>query len=84
MGFLVWLGLGAVAGLLAKLVMPGNDPGGFIVTILLGIVGALLGGWIGTRLGIGNVSGFNIQSILVATGGAILVLIIYRVVRRRA
>ena len=84
MGFLVWLGLGAVAGLLAKLIMPGNDPGGFIVTILLGIVGAVLGGWIGTRLGIGNVSGFNIQSILVATGGAILVLIIYRLVRKRA
>ncbi len=84
MGFLVWLGLGAVAGLLAKLIMPGNDPGGFIVTILLGIVGAMLGGWIGTRLGIGSVDGFNIQSILVATGGAILVLIIYRVVRKRA
>lgn len=82
MGFLVWLGLGIVAGLLAKLVMPGKDPGGFIVTILLGIVGALLGGWIGTQLGIGSVSGFNIESILVATGGAILVLIIYRIIRR--
>jgi uncharacterized membrane protein YeaQ/YmgE (transglycosylase-associated protein family) len=84
MGFLVWLGLGAVAGLIAKFVMPGNDPGGFIVTILLGIVGAVVGGWLGTRLGIGSVTGFNIESILVAAGGAILVLVIYRVVRKRA
>lgn len=84
MGFLVWLGLGAVAGLIAKFVMPGNDPGGFIVTIALGVVGAMVGGWLGTRLGIGSVTGFNIQSILVAAGGAILLLIIYRLVRRRA
>lgn len=84
MGFLVWLGLGIVAGLLAKLVMPGRDPGGFIVTILLGIVGAMLGGFIGTRLGIGSVTGFNIESVLVATGGAILVLVIYRVVRKNS
>jgi uncharacterized membrane protein YeaQ/YmgE (transglycosylase-associated protein family) len=81
---LVWLGLGIVAGLLAKLVMPGRDPGGFIVTILLGIVGAMLGGFIGTRLGIGSVTGFNIESVLVATGGAILVLVIYRVVRKNS
>ncbi len=83
MGVLSWIVVGAVAGLLAKLIMPGNDPGGFIVTILLGIVGGLVGGWLGTRLGLGDVTGFNIRSILIATGGAILVLIVYRVIRAR-
>lgn len=83
MGVLSWIIVGAVAGLLAKLLMPGNDVGGFIVTILVGIVGGLLGGWISTEMGWGAVTGFNIKSILIATGGAILLLIILRVVRGR-
>ena len=83
MGVLSWIVVGAVAGLLAKLLMPGNDPGGFIVTILVGIVGGLLGGWISTEMGWGAMTGFNIKSILIATGGAVLLLIILRVLRGR-
>lgn len=83
MSWLAWIGVGAVAGLLAKFLMPGNDPGGFIVTIIVGIVGGLLGGWISTEMGWGSMTGFNIKSILIAAGGAILLLIILRVIRGR-
>ena len=83
MGFLAWLGVGAVAGLLAKLSMPGNDPGGFFVAVLIGIAGAVVGGFIGGKLGIGEVSGFNIGTIATATAGAVLLLIVYRFVRRK-
>lgn len=79
-----WIIVGGVAGALAKLIMPGDDPGGIIVTILLGIAGAFVGGFImQSILGIG--SGGIIWSILVATLGAIVLLAIYRlVVGRRA
>ena len=83
MGILIWLLLGLVAGILAKFVMPGRDPGGIIVTIALGVIGAIVGGYLGTRFGIGSVTGINFESILVATAGAILLLIILRLVRRR-
>jgi uncharacterized membrane protein YeaQ/YmgE (transglycosylase-associated protein family) len=83
MGILIWLLLGLVAGILAKFVMPGRDPGGIIVTIALGVVGAIIGGYLGTRFGIGSVTGINIESILVATGGAVLLLAIFRLIRRR-
>lgn len=80
MGILLWILFGLIAGALAKVLMPGEDPGGFLVTILIGIVGALLGGWLGTLLfGVG-ISGFNLPSFLVAIGGAILLLVIYRAV----
>jgi uncharacterized membrane protein YeaQ/YmgE (transglycosylase-associated protein family) len=83
MGILIWLLLGLVAGILAKFVMPGRDPGGIIVTIAIGVIGAIVGGYLGTRFGIGSVTGINFESILVATGGAILLLVILRLVRRR-
>jgi len=83
MGVISWIVVGAIAGLLAKFLMPGNDPGGFIVTILVGIVGGLLGGWISTEMGWGAMTGFNIKSILIATGGAVLLLILLRVLRGR-
>ena len=83
MGILAWIVMGLIVGVLAKLIMPGKDPGGFIVTILLGIVGAFVGGYIGSALGLGDVDGFNLGSILIATGGAILVLIIYRLVTKK-
>lgn len=83
MSWLAWIGVGAVAGLLAKFLMPGNDPGGFIVTIIVGIVGGLLGGWISTQMGWGSMTGFSPRSILIATGGAILLLVILRVIRGR-
>jgi uncharacterized membrane protein YeaQ/YmgE (transglycosylase-associated protein family) len=79
MSILVWIIIGAIAGALGKLIMPGDDPGGIIVTILLGIAGAFVGGFVTqTVLGIGS-GGFT-WSILVATIGAIILLAIYRAV----
>lgn len=82
MGILSWILLGLVVGLLAKFIIPGPDPGGFIVTIIIGIVGAFVGGFISTRLGFGTVTGFNLPSLLIATGGAVLLLIGYRVISK--
>ena len=83
MGILAWIVIGLIAGALAKLIMPGDDPGGIIVTILIGIVGAFVGGFVVNLLGGAGVSGFNIWSILVATLGAIILLAIYRLVAPR-
>ncbi len=82
MGILSWIVMGLIVGLLAKFIMPGKDPGGLIVTILIGIAGAFVGGFIGSRLGLGAVTGFNVGSILLATGGALLLLILYRIVKK--
>ena len=82
MGILAWIVMGLIVGVLAKLVMPGRDPGGFIVTILLGIAGAFVGGFIGTALGLGTVTGFNLGSFLLAIGGAVILLILYRILKR--
>jgi uncharacterized membrane protein YeaQ/YmgE (transglycosylase-associated protein family) len=79
-GFLSWIVIGLVAGVLGKLIMPGKDPGGFIVTILLGIAGALLAGFLGQAVGLyaqGQAAGW-----IGATVGAILLLVIYRLVMR--
>lgn len=84
MGILSWIVLGLIAGLLAKVVMPGKDPGGFIVTIVLGIAGAFVGGWIGTQLGVATFNGFTLQGILVATAGAVVLLLLYRFIKKRA
>lgn len=78
MGLLSWIVFGLIAGILAKLIMPGRDPGGIIVTILIGIAGAVVGGFIGALLGIGSMSGFNIPSLLTAVAGGVLVLFLYR------
>ena len=83
MGILTWIIVGLVAGALAKLILPGDDPGGIIVTTLIGIVGAIVGGFIASALGIGSVTGFNIGTLLIAIGGAILLLLIYRLVVAR-
>lgn len=83
MGVISWIVLGLIVGVLAKLIMPGDDPGGMIVTILLGVAGALLGGYIGALLDIGEVTGFNLVSLLLALGGALILLILYRLVVRR-
>lgn len=82
MGFLSWILMGLIVGLLAKFIMPGKDPGGIIITILLGIGGAFVGGFIGSRLGLGTITGLNGGSILLAIGGAIILLILYRVIKR--
>lgn len=81
MGILGWILFGLVVGIVAKLLMPGRDPGGIIITIILGIVGALIGGFIGQALNLyepGEPAGF-----VGATLGAILVLWIYRVATRK-
>jgi uncharacterized membrane protein YeaQ/YmgE (transglycosylase-associated protein family) len=83
MGILAWIVVGLIAGALAKLIMPGDDPGGIIVTIIIGIVGAFVGGFVVNLLGGAGVSGFNFWSILVATLGAIILLAIYRLVAPR-
>lgn len=74
--------MGLIVGLAAKFFMPGKDPGGIFITILLGIGGAFTGGYIGSFLGIGTVTGFNFGSFLLAIGGAILLLILYRFIRK--
>jgi uncharacterized membrane protein YeaQ/YmgE (transglycosylase-associated protein family) len=83
MNILLWIVFGLIVGAVAKLIMPGRDPGGIIVTILLGIVGSLLGGWLGQALGLygpGETAGF-----IMAVIGAIIVLLLYRLlIRRRA
>jgi uncharacterized membrane protein YeaQ/YmgE (transglycosylase-associated protein family) len=83
MGIIAWIVVGLIAGALAKLIMPGDDPGGIIVTILLGIVGAFVGGFVVNLLGGAGVSGFNLWSIVVATLGAIILLAVYRMVAGR-
>ena len=85
MGFIAWIIIGAIAGALGKLIMPGRDPGGIIVTILIGIAGALVGGFIVQGL-LGLGGGGFVWSILVATLGAIVLLAIYRLIvgQRRA
>ncbi len=60
MGILSWIVMGLIVGVLAKFIMPGKDPGGLIITILIGIAGAFVGGFIGSRLGLGTVTGFNV------------------------
>lgn len=83
MGIISWIVLGLVCGALAKFIMPGKDGGGILVTMALGIVGALVGGFIATALNVGDVSGFNIKSVLIATGGALVVLAVWRAVKGR-
>ena len=74
MGILSWLVLGLIVGALAKWIMPGPDPGGIIVTALIGIAGAFVGGFIGTTLGLGDVTGFNLGSLALAVVGSLVLL----------
>jgi len=81
MGLLSWLCLGLVAGILAKVLMPGRDGGGFVLTTLLGIAGAFVGGFLGSLVGVGTVSGFNLGSLATATVGALVLLWAHRRLR---
>ena len=87
MTILAWIVLGLVAGAIAKALMPGRDPGGIIVTMLIGIVGAFLGGWILSPLvggGTINQADFSVLGLLVSLGGAVGLLAIVNLVRRGA
>ena len=83
MGIISWILVGLIAGLLAKWLMPDSGPGGFILTVLIGIAGASLGGFIVGILGGSGATGFNVWSILVATLGAIVLLFLYGLIARR-
>ena len=82
MGFIAWVILGLIVGILAKWIMPGRDPGGVILTIVIGIAGALIGGFIASAVGFGRVTGFDLRSLIIAVGGAVLLLWGYRRFRR--
>jgi len=82
MGILSWIVMGLIVGVLAKFIMPGKDPGGFVITVALGIGGAFVGGYIGSFLGLGAVSGINVASIFISTLGAIVLLADYRTLKK--
>lgn len=82
MGIFTWIILGLVVGALAKLIMPGKDPGGIFITMLIGIAGAFIGGFVGSAVGIGTVTGFNLISVGLATAGAVVLLAVYRYAKR--
>ncbi len=83
MSILAWIVVGLIAGFIAKALMPGKEPGGIIVTVLLGIGGAFLGGFLAVALGISDgVNNFDIGTILLAVVGAMLLLFVYRLVTR--
>jgi uncharacterized membrane protein YeaQ/YmgE (transglycosylase-associated protein family) len=80
MSIISWIVVGLIAGALAKLLLPGDDPGGIIMTAIIGMVGAVVGGFVFGIFGGTGATGFNVWSILVATVGAIILLIIYRLI----
>ena len=80
MGILSWIVFGLIAGVIAKYVMPGPDSGRIVMTILLGVAGAVVGGFIGTQLGYGSLTGFDVRSLLIAIGGALVLLVGFRLV----
>ncbi|WP_010202495.1 GlsB/YeaQ/YmgE family stress response membrane protein [Salinibacterium sp. PAMC 21357] len=83
MGIIGWIVLGLIAGAIAKAILPGRQGGGWIATLLLGVVGALVGGFVGGAIfGIGLEEFFSIQTWLVAIAGSVLVLFIYGLVTR--
>lgn len=84
MGILGWIIVGILAGALAKAIMPGDQDAGILMTMALGILGAILGGWIMSLITGTGVTGFDLRTILVATLGALLVLWIYGMFRRRS
>jgi uncharacterized membrane protein YeaQ/YmgE (transglycosylase-associated protein family) len=82
MGIISWIILGLVVGIIAKFLMPGKDPGGIIITILLGVAGAIGGGYVSSAIGFGRVTGFDLRSLIIAVCGSLVLLIIYRVIKR--
>lgn len=83
MGLIAWIVLGGIAGLIAKALMPGKDPGGCIITVIIGVVGALLGGFLATALGFGGLSGLDWRSLVIAVIGSFVLLAILKMIRGR-
>ena len=84
MGFLAFLLLGLIAGAIAKLILPGKQGGGWLITLLLGVVGALVGGWLGGILFGADLGGFfDLTTWLLAIGGSLIVLLIYGALTRK-
>jgi uncharacterized membrane protein YeaQ/YmgE (transglycosylase-associated protein family) len=83
MGFISWIVVGAIAGLLARRIVPGPDPGRFIVTVILGMAGASLGGFTMGVLGGSGTTSFDVLTVLVATLGAVMSLYLYGLIVRR-
>ena len=83
MGLLSWVVFGLVTGAIARFFVPGSGIYGLVVTAVLGVVGALVGGFIGAKLGIGGIDGFDLRSIAIAVGGSIILLLGYRAMGRR-
>jgi uncharacterized membrane protein YeaQ/YmgE (transglycosylase-associated protein family) len=83
MGIISWVVVGLIAGLLAKWFVPGTGPGGFIVTVFIGMAGASIGGFVARLFGGAGATGFNLWSVLVATLGAIILLFLYGLIDRR-
>lgn len=81
MGIITWIIFGFIAGAIAKWLVPGKDPGGIIVTSVIGIVGAVIGGYIGTHLGWGQVHGFDLRSLGLAVVGSVVLLVGYRMIK---
>ncbi|RAJ46802.1 putative membrane protein YeaQ/YmgE (transglycosylase-associated protein family) [Kitasatospora sp. SolWspMP-SS2h] len=82
MSIVAWILIGLVAGAIAKALMPGKDPGGIIITMLIGIAGGLLGGWLGKVIfGVDSIDGFfDISTWVAAIAGSVILLIVYRMV----
>jgi uncharacterized membrane protein YeaQ/YmgE (transglycosylase-associated protein family) len=83
MGVLSWIVFGFLAGLLAKWLTTGSEPKGCLLTIVVGIVGAAIGGWIGSQLGLGTISGFDLRSLALAVIGSIVLLLLLQAVQGR-
>jgi uncharacterized membrane protein YeaQ/YmgE (transglycosylase-associated protein family) len=83
-GLLLWIVLGLIAGLLVGRIMPGSGPGDFVITALLGMAGASVGGFVVGLLGGTGATGFNVWSVPVATLGAVFLLLLYDLVTRQA
>ncbi|KWR72371.1 hypothetical protein RN04_05895 [Arthrobacter sp. W1] len=84
MGFIGWIVLGLIAGAIAKAILPGKQGGGWIATLVLGVVGALLGGWIGGAVfGNGDLSFFSLWSWILAIGGSLIVLVIWGFITKK-
>jgi uncharacterized membrane protein YeaQ/YmgE (transglycosylase-associated protein family) len=86
MGILAWIIFGLIAGAVAQLLVPGDDPGsggflGLVMTVVIGIIGAFVGGWIGVQLGWGSVTSFDLRSLALAVMGAVVLLVLLRAIR---